>query len=500
MKKLIALLTLIASTAFGATLTPVQLLNPTGSTAGQVLISNGPSSAPSWSANFGPLNFASTGYFYQGQGGNVSRINDRLFVGGATANNGTQVASQPDWLTQFQISTGRGGGFMQLSSFAVLNGIGNENLNTVVIGAQTLNGTMTGLNAIGMLSVGVSNNTTYASNAYANYSEAYRMSGVAGGAYGFEIDTVNYAGDVTTDPYQQNGAQTIALQLAAGAELSPTGQYPSQAAINIQNNNSTFDKGIIFGSTSLTGDTGTSGSAVAIGLGFGHTLQWYYSGSIPTSLITSTGTTAAGGIQQKFSDNSVSFNNASNANIFQAFGVANGVNGIQALGASTGNAVQLQAIGSDTNIPIQLNGKGTAGAQIQGFTDGSSAAAGALGETQSGNSSSVSLTSGATSNCASKTLTAGDWLIWGTTQFSPAATTNVAALYAGISATSGSLPATSRLTNLTASFATGQQQVVSTPPVIQNVSASTTYYLVGNASFGTSTMTCSGTITALRYH
>jgi hypothetical protein len=50
MKRLLTLLALTcaAATSFGATLNPVQLLNPTGSTAGQAIISTGSSSAPAW--------------------------------------------------------------------------------------------------------------------------------------------------------------------------------------------------------------------------------------------------------------------------------------------------------------------------------------------------------------------------------------------------------------------------------------------------------------------
>lgn len=49
MKKILAaLLALVSSLAFGATLAPVQLLNPAGSTSGQAIISSGPSTAPSW--------------------------------------------------------------------------------------------------------------------------------------------------------------------------------------------------------------------------------------------------------------------------------------------------------------------------------------------------------------------------------------------------------------------------------------------------------------------
>lgn len=49
MKKAIAVfLSLIASISFGATLVPIQLLNPAGSTSGQAIVSTGPSGAPAW--------------------------------------------------------------------------------------------------------------------------------------------------------------------------------------------------------------------------------------------------------------------------------------------------------------------------------------------------------------------------------------------------------------------------------------------------------------------
>lgn len=43
-----ALVALISTAALGATLAPVQLLSPAGSTAGQAIVSTGPSTAPAW--------------------------------------------------------------------------------------------------------------------------------------------------------------------------------------------------------------------------------------------------------------------------------------------------------------------------------------------------------------------------------------------------------------------------------------------------------------------
>ncbi|PYE21320.1 hypothetical protein C7410_115163 [Paraburkholderia silvatlantica] len=51
MKKILgACLAIIPAVAFSATELPVQLINPAGSTAGQVIVSNGPGSAPGWAA------------------------------------------------------------------------------------------------------------------------------------------------------------------------------------------------------------------------------------------------------------------------------------------------------------------------------------------------------------------------------------------------------------------------------------------------------------------
>ncbi|AHI64094.1 hypothetical protein [Burkholderia thailandensis] len=45
---LVSALLALSSLAFGATLAPIQLLNPAGSTSGQAIVSTGPSTAPAW--------------------------------------------------------------------------------------------------------------------------------------------------------------------------------------------------------------------------------------------------------------------------------------------------------------------------------------------------------------------------------------------------------------------------------------------------------------------
>lgn len=93
----VAALAAIASVAFGATTTPVSLLNPSGSTAGQAIISTGPGSAPVWGAV--PLT-GITGTLAIGNGGtgstSASAARTNLGLGtSATVNTGTSGATVP---------------------------------------------------------------------------------------------------------------------------------------------------------------------------------------------------------------------------------------------------------------------------------------------------------------------------------------------------------------------------------------------------------------------
>lgn len=78
MKKLFAcFLALASAAAFGTTTVPVQLLNPTGSTAGQAIVSTGSASAPGWST--------------LGLSG-LSAISANTLIGNATGSSATPTA------------------------------------------------------------------------------------------------------------------------------------------------------------------------------------------------------------------------------------------------------------------------------------------------------------------------------------------------------------------------------------------------------------------------
>lgn len=323
--------------------------------------------APLAGATFtGPLTQVSTGSFYA-PAGRVDRLTDRVFVGDASQNLGTNAASQPDWLTQYQLAKGRTYGYVQTSQAAVLNhNASQDDLTTLVVGAR--NTSRTGGQVIAVTGMGVNNNPTggVGAAAWAGYFEAFRDTSTAGngGAYGIEIDTMNYVGSAAvTDPYAQSNDQTVGAQMASGGGFPGT-LYPTTVGLNFQNNNATFDKGIVFGSNAITGATGSSGTGVAIALGLGHQLQWYGSAGVKTSSITGNGTTTAAGVGEVFQDNQIKWLNTGGNPLFSAINTTNGVNYLQAANNTAGNAPSLQAQGTDTNVILNLVPKGTGSVQV----------------------------------------------------------------------------------------------------------------------------------------
>lgn len=297
--------------------------------------------------------------YYAGQGGEIQRLTDRVFMGGAAWNTGQQTTLNNDWLTTFQNSIGRDGGWIQISQSAALNAEDPQGVIGFLAASQSKYITSAGLNSIGAVFMGV-NNSTVLQNTYAVYTEAYRMSGATGGAYGLEIDTINYASLYTIDAYTQNIQQTVGIQLAAGGELSPSTQFPSSAAINIRNNGSTFQRGIIFGNDALTDCDGTTGTAIAIEMAKGHGIHWLKSANVYTCAIYGDVSDPDRSTTMTFDNNGVVFRNSNTSTVI--CNIANigqtSVNYPAFVPSLTGNPVQFTAQGTDSNIDIELVPKG----------------------------------------------------------------------------------------------------------------------------------------------
>lgn len=137
-------------------------------------------------------------------------------------------------------------------------------------------------------------------------------------------------------------------------------------------------------------------------------------------------------------------------------------------------------------------------AGIIGTTTNDSANAGSVGELVTNSTTGTSLTSGANANVTSVSLTAGDWDVDGVVLFNPAGTTTVSALALGSSTTSATFGGLGALSSYGLTFTTGSAQRLIAPRQRISLSATTTVFLVGQATFGVSTMTADGFIRARR--
>lgn len=304
-----------------------------------------------------PFNQPASNKFFTEDGAVVNRINDRLFVGGATVADGAYPQVTNDWLSAFYDANGYTGHVLE-GQIAVLN----NNSPDAGFGAQfashSLNFTSAATSSIGVSTVAVNDNATLGTYAWGLYVEGHNMNTTVEGTYGAEIDIRNLGNSVQADPYQQGINHSTCLQLAAGAGVSATGQANATAALSVQKNPLPFNTGIIFGSDSINGATGTSGSGIAIALGLGHMLQWYGATGIKTGYVVGEGTTNAAQVGLTLGDYIATFEGSSSNIMFQTAGADNTVNYIKAASMVTGSAPVLSAHGSDTSVGLTFQVKG----------------------------------------------------------------------------------------------------------------------------------------------
>lgn len=281
----------------------------------------------------------------------IHHMNDRVFIGAATDNDGniltTAGPTTKDWMELIRPATTNN------SQVAVLSTIGQG----AILGASRSSdfASAGSLGCIGLSGYGINNNTAFPQTAYAAYLEAQRFAG-AGRTHGFELDIVNFGSYVGIQPYDmfQNGL-TVGGWIASGAEFSST---RASAAFAIINNGSSFDKGIVFHSTSLYGGDGVTGSGVAIEMAKGHIIRWMWgSGSFGAGIAGSVSNANAAQDLQ-FSDVGLLFRNSASKTMLQV-GVSNTyVNGIIVTPANTGGGPTVGTQGDDANIDLGLSPKG----------------------------------------------------------------------------------------------------------------------------------------------
>lgn len=110
----------------------------------------------------------------------------------------------------------------------------------------------------------------------------------------------------------------------------------------------------------------------------------------------------------------------------------------------------------------------------------------------------VSLTSTNPANITSIQLAPGSWSITANLYFTPAASTTSTVTYAGISATSATLPAIPSYTVMPIALAANTPIGYDAPNIYVTTASTPTYYCIAQATFATSTMTATCAITAIR--
>lgn len=153
--------------------------------------------------------------------------------------------------------------------------------------------------------------------------------------------------------------------------------------------------------------------------------------------------------------------------------------------------------GTATGIPLQAG-------NIQGTATNDNATAGYIGEYVSStiaSGSAVSLTTNTTANVTSISLTAGDWDVTGVVDFQYGATTSITNLVGGSSTTSATLGARDTFFDFetAANVPTATADAAFVIPTTRiSIAATTTVYLVAQATFTVSTLKAYGTIRARR--
>jgi len=352
-------------------------LTPSGLGAGSVLDVNVAANAAISSSKIN-FNQPATNQFFSQNGAVINRFNDRIFLGGATASDGSMGSGgSADWVSQFYEANGYAT-FLTPSMLSVETNNNPFSEQAIFGGAQSMYATAANSAAIGLYGLGVNNNTTYQSYAWGAYIEGQQIANTGGGAVGIEISTRNMVASQKLDPYNTVPSNTtVGLQLSCGCGVASTGQFDGTAALIVTSNPMTWNSGIVFRSGSVTVNNSYS---EAMSLPSSYAINWYaVAGAVGASIRSSVTSTTAGQMIS-FTDGTLYITTQGGHPLFQLGSDPSFVNFIVMNPSATGGAVSLAASGSDANVDFKLVPKGTGlvqlGTAVQNATNSANFVAG----------------------------------------------------------------------------------------------------------------------------
>lgn len=297
-------------------------------------------------------------------GANIHRLRDRVFIGESVKHTGRSTAPYGNTWLAAKVATWP-------EKNAQVQTLSSEEKIGLLAGVQATNAS--GASAIGLASFSYNERTSGTARAmYADVTHA----GPAGASYGLEIAVNNTGADVQTNAYSLPGG-VIGLHMTpeggsgytlGDADLPATvATAPGTVAVNIGAGsggtaNKRWNLGIRFGSNALTGSDGVTGSAIAIGMARGHTIEWRASNAATGAAIRSDVTAVAGqDVGLLFENNAVSIKSTGfGPNIAKFVAVPSAVNYVNMTSSAAGNYPTVAALGADANVGLFYDTKGTA--------------------------------------------------------------------------------------------------------------------------------------------
>jgi hypothetical protein len=278
-------------------------------------------------------------------------------------------------------------------------------------------------------------------------------------------------------------------------------------------------------SLSLAGDVTAPASSGVLTTTVGHVNGVTYPASPSTNtvpVVTGSNTVAYQQItSSQIANNTIVASDIANSTI-TATQLANNTIGNAQIRQSTGLSIvgntgtttaNVADITGTTRQVLAVNTAGTAltfaqpqGDQLKGTTTNDTASAGNIGEYQVSTvsvGSPVSLTTATPTTVTSLSLTAGDWDVWGEVYYTLASSTSITQMFSGLNTTGASINGiatggwvNSQFASVTPNTATFGGYTAG--PLRVSLSGTTTYFLVTQATFATSTCSAYGIIQARR--
>ena len=302
----------------------------------------------------------------------VARVIDRMFVGGAAVvSDGRETPVAKSWLDASP--AGWVGVTSQMITLSTIGGVG------ITGAARTSDEPSATYNAaVGVVGYALNDITVSppGGGAWGFYGHAVRGNSGTGSAFAMEVEIANVGSVVDVSAYgAAQPGMTVGHLIGSGGEQAIAGPVnPASAAIVIiseQTRNATartgalFDKGIVFQADAIAGTDGSTGTAVAIEMGKGHTIRWQQPGGAgtPAGYIRSDLSSTAAITGMVFNNTGIAFYSlvspgfASENPIFLIEASNTAVNYLAMGAGNAGTPPGVFSVGADTDIDLFLGPK-----------------------------------------------------------------------------------------------------------------------------------------------